>query len=57
MNCTAKLSFGECGKPAVIYLRDLKAKNKQMNKVYLCDQHFNGFCKSLVENKIEYEQS
>lgn len=53
--CTQPLSFGECSKPAVIYLRDLKAPKKGMAHVYLCDAHFQVFCKSLIENKIEYK--
>lgn len=54
--CTVPLSFGKCGKPAVIYLRDLKAAKKGMAHVYLCDGHFKIFCKSLIENDIKYEQ-
>lgn len=55
--CKQPLSFGTCDKPAVIYLRDLKASKKGMNTSYLCDVHFKTFCQSLIENKIKYEQS
>ena len=41
-----------CTKDAIIYLRDLKHKKKPT--AYLCEEHFQVFCKSLIDNKIKY---
>ena len=42
----------QCPKDAIIYLRDLKHKKKPT--AYLCEEHFEVFCKSLIDNKIKY---
>lgn len=52
--CTVALKNEEmCALPAIIMLKDLKAQGKT-KKLFMCEDHFNMFCKSLIENDIPY---